>query len=109
MQVNVEITNREFRNVLKNKIVILDFFLKKALVQGNYYRRTRHASRSTCTTRQISRSTCLATLSNRSTRLSTRSTRLSIRLSTRGICLSTRSTCLSTRSTRSTICRSFYN
>ena len=97
--------------------------LKRTLVQGNYYRKTRLVSCGTWKTRLVTHSTHLTTRSTRSTRLSTRSTRFSslstrlsihlsirsTRLSTRSIRLSSCSICLFTRSNRSTICQSFYN
>ena len=74
---------------------ILDSLIR-ALVQGNYYHRTRFVTRSTFITRLVNCSTRSTYLPTRSTCLPTRSTRLSIR----SICLSTRSTC-------STLCSSF--
>ena len=132
MQVNIIITNRDFPTaVSKKKMVILDCYVKRTLVQGNYCRRARLATRNICktclvtvSTRLTTRSTCSSTrlftgstrFSTRSTRFSIRRTCLSIRLSIRStrlsalsIRLSTRSICLSPRSTHSTICRSFYN
>ena len=82
------------------------------MVQGNYFRRTRLVTHSTCKTCLVTHSTHLTTSSTRTSRLSapsTRSTCLSICLSTRNTHLSTRSICLSARSTCSTICRSLYN
>ena len=131
MQVNIIITNRDFLTaVSRKKIVILDCYVKRALVQGNYCRRARLVTRNTCktclvtvSTRLTTRSTCSTRLFTGSTRFSARSTRFSIRstclsirlsicstrLSALSIRLSTRSICLATRSTHSTICRSFYN
>ena len=57
---------------------------KEDLVQGNFYRKTRLVTRTTCTTRLVTRSTLLIT---RSTCLPT----LHTGLSTSSICLSTRS------------------
>ena len=78
--------------------------LKRTLVQGNYYRRTRLVStRSTCKARLVTHSTHLTTLSTRSTRLSTHNTRFctrsahSTRFSTRSARLSIRLSIHSTR------------
>ena len=47
---NVIVTNRDFRKVVfKRKTVILDSYIKKDLVLGNFYRRNRLVTRSTCT------------------------------------------------------------
>ena len=92
MQVNIIVTNRDFLKVIfKEKTVILDSsYINETLVQGNYYRRTHHVTRSTCKTSLVTHSTRLTT---RSTRLSIRSTRLSTcsaRFSTRNTRLSIR-------------------
>ena len=99
MQVNVVITNRDFRTAICKRKT---FTLKRTLVQGNYYRKIHLVIWNTCATRLVTRTR----LTTRSTRLSTRN---SSRLSTRGARLLTRTIYMSTRSTRSTICRSFYN
>ena len=132
MQGNIIITNKDFpKAVLKNKTVILDSYtLIRALVRGNYYRRTHLVTCGACKTRLVTYSTLLTTRGTRSTRFyirstrlitlstrfsthsirfSTRSARLSIRLSIGSTRLSTRSICMSTRSTRRTTCRSFYH
>ena len=118
MQGNVIITNRDFcKVVFKNKTVILGSYFKEALVQVNFYRKTRLVTRSTFTIRLVTCSTGLTTRSTGSTRLPTRSTGLTTRstclsshsahLFIRSTPLSTGTICLSTCSTRSTICLSF--
>ena len=103
-----------------SQIMILP--LSRKLLQGNSFRRTHHATLSTCQTRLMIRGIRLTTRSTLSTRFFTRSTRFSTRrsrlftrstrLSTCSICLSTHSICLSTCSiclfTRSN-CWSFYH
>ena len=85
MQRNVIIAN--FRKVVfKKKTLISKSDIKEGLVEGNFNRRTRFVTRSTCTVRLVTRSFCLTT---------------------RSTGLATRSTCLTTYSTRSTIYRSF--
>ena len=69
---------------------------------GNYYRRNRLITRSTC-------KNCLVTHNTPLTTLSTRLPTLSTCLSTRSICLSILSTRLSTRITHTAISWSFYN
>lgn len=94
----------------------MDFSIYDHFLQGNYYHRIRHFTRSTHRTCLVARNTCLTTFDTRSTCLSAFSTRLSIcsnslsiSLSIRSIRLSTRSIYMSSRSSRGTICRSFYN
>ena len=54
LQVNIIITNRDFPEVVfKKKTVILDSYIKEDIRLGNYYRRTRLVTCSTCKTRLV--------------------------------------------------------
>ena len=79
------------------------------MVQGNYHRRTRFVTRSTCITRLVTHSTRSTRLPTRCTRLSIRSAHLSTRSTHLSIHLPIGSICMSTRSARSTIDRPFCN
>ena len=94
------------------KFLFQILLLNGKLLQSNSFRRTHHATLSTCKTRLMIRSIRLTTHNTLSTCFFIRSTQFSTRITrlfTRSTRLSTYSFCLSTRSARSTICGSFYH
>ena len=97
LQENIINSNRVFPTVVyRRKQLFQALTLRRTLVQGNCYRKTRlFTTGSTCKARLVTHSTHLTTLSTCTTSFSTRCTRLSIRLSIRSSRLSTRSTRLS--------------
>ena len=105
LQENIINSNRVFPTVVyRRKQLFQALTLRRTLVQGNCYRRTRlFTTGSTCKARLVTHSTHLTTLSTCSTRFSTPSTRFSTRCTRLSIRLSIRSSRLSTRSTRLSI------
>ena len=94
----------------KSKLLFQILPINRKLLKGNSFRRTHHATLSSCKTRLMIHSIRLTTRSTLSTHFFTRSTCFSTRstrFSTSSTRLSTCSICLYTHSTRSAICWSF--